>query len=245
VGGALACAWLGRVHFRPTWQLQEDLRAAVLDGSGRETLLLLEHHPVVTLGRAAHPEHLLCDERALGERGIEVVRTSRGGDVTYHGPGQLVAYPVVRLGGVRSHVEAMAGAVIEVVAGWGIAAAWRPDPAGVWVGDRKLCAFGVHVHRRVAIHGLALNVTTALEPFSLIVPCGLRGPGVGVTSMAELTGARPALVEVAGALAQALARHLGRQLEGGGLGAASLAVEARVAAGPGASAAVATSPRPS
>lgn len=182
--GPLDLVWLGRVPYRPTWQLQERLRAAVLDGTGRETVLLLEHLPVITLGRSADAQHVLLNDEALARRGIERAETSRGGDVTYHGPGQLVAYPVVRLPeGPAQYVAALAEAVIEVVARLGVTAAYRNDCPGIWVEGRKLCAFGIHVHRRVAIHGLALNVTTALESFSAIVPCGLAG--VPVTSLAQ------------------------------------------------------------
>ena len=207
----LAAAWLGRVPYRPVWDLQEHLRRRILESGGDELLLLLEHDPVITLGRAANPANVLLSEAALSARGVERVATSRGGDVTFHGPGQLVAYPVIRIGGVRAHVEALARAVIDVVAAWGIAATWRADRAGVWVGDLKLCAFGIHVRHRVAIHGLALNVTTDPTAFSAIVPCGLRD--AGVTSIAALSGARPSLLEVAARLAPALSHHLGRALD--------------------------------
>lgn len=183
--GPLDLVWLGRVPYRPTWQLQERLRAAILDGTGRETVLLLEHLPVITLGRSADAGHVLLGDEALARAGIERVETSRGGDVTYHGPGQLVAYPVVRLPeGPAPYIAALAEAVIEVVARLGVNASYRRDCPGVWVEGRKLCAFGIHVHRRVAIHGLALNVTTALESFAAIVPCGLAG--VPVTSLAQV-----------------------------------------------------------
>jgi lipoyl(octanoyl) transferase len=215
VAKALAIAWLGRVPYRAAWCLQENLRAAILDGSGGDTLLLLEHDPVVTLGRSADPANVLLTPAALAARGIERVDTSRGGDVTYHGPGQLVAYPVVRIGGVRAYVEALAAAVVDVAAGFGIEAEWRPDRAGVWVGKEKLCAFGVHVRRRVAIHGLALNVTTPLEAFGAIVPCGLGD--AGVTSIEALTGARPSLPEVGARLALALCDRLARTLAPGSL----------------------------
>jgi lipoate-protein ligase B len=205
----LRIAWLGRVGYRRAWELQETLRRAILDGSGAETLLLLEHDPVITLGRSARATHVLVPETTLAARGVELVQSSRGGDVTWHGPGQLVAYPVVRLGrGVLAHVEAMAAAVIDVAASVGVEAAFRRECPGVWVDDRKLCAFGVQVHRRVAIHGLALNVNPALDAFSMIVPCGLSG--AGVTSLAALTGRDHTPRSLADALGAALARRLGR-----------------------------------
>jgi lipoate-protein ligase B len=213
-GDPLDLVWLGRVPYRPTWQLQERLRAAVLDGTGRETVLLLEHLPVITLGRSAAAQHVLLSDDALARAGIERVETSRGGDVTYHGPGQLVAYPVVRLlEGPAQYVAALAEAVIEVVARLGVSASYRRDYPGVWVEGRKLCAFGIHVHRRIAIHGLALNVTTALESFAAIVPCGLAG--VPVTSLAQelaqVPDREPLVVEaLAEPLGEAIAARLGR-----------------------------------
>jgi lipoyl(octanoyl) transferase len=205
--------WLGRVSFAETVGRQERLRAAILAGAAPETLLLLEHDPVITLGRSALPANLLVGEEDLRRRGIGVHRASRGGDVTYHGPGQLVGYPVVRLRrGVRAHVEGMAAALTEVLAEHGIAATYRPGTPGLWVRagatEAKICAFGINVHRRVTIHGFALNVDPDLEAFSLIVPCGLYG--CRVTSMRVASG-RPAPTpqSLAPRVAAALARHLG------------------------------------
>jgi lipoyl(octanoyl) transferase len=167
-------------------------------------LLLCEHDPVITLGRSARPAHLLASPEDLARRQIAVRRASRGGDVTYHGPGQLVGYPVFHLQrGLVAHMETMARALVAVLAGLGIGALWRRDRPGLWVGDDKICAFGVHVHRRVTIHGFALNVSTALENFSTIVPCGLAG--AGVTSIARLRGGAPPLSDLAGTTAAAFA----------------------------------------
>ena len=202
--------WLGRIDYPDAVRRMESLRARILDGdTGAETLLLLEHAPVITLGRRARAEHILASEAALAARGVTVARASRGGDVTYHGPGQLVAYPVMRLhGGVVDHVCRLAKAAIAVAAAYGIEARFDRARPGVWAGDAKLAAVGVHVHRRVAIHGLALNVTTALDAFDLIVPCGLRD--LAVTSIAALSGRAPALPEVAAAFAAAFAGLDGR-----------------------------------
>jgi lipoate-protein ligase B len=206
----LRFAWLGRVGYPAACEVAEGLRRRIVDGDDEaEALLLLEHDPVITLGRSARADHVLAPVAALKARGIAVERSSRGGDVTYHGPGQLVAWPVMRLlAGVVRHVEAMARAVISVAAAHGVAAEFRRDRVGVWVGEAKLAAFGVHVHRRVSLHGLALNVSTALDAFELIVPCGLAG--ARSTSLASLTG-RPldpaALVEP---LAHAFADAVGR-----------------------------------
>jgi lipoate-protein ligase B len=206
----LGYSWLGRVGFAPAVELQERLRARVLAGdAAAERLLVLEHDPVITLGRAADRAHVLASAEALARLGVTVARASRGGDVTYHGPGQLVAYPVLRLTrGVLAHVEAMAGAVVAVARSLGVDAHFRRDCPGVWVGDRKLAAFGLHVHRRVAIHGVALNVSTDLDAFRLIVPCGLAA--VKTTSLAAESGRATRVEDLARPFAHALAAALGR-----------------------------------
>lgn len=180
----------------------------MLAGEGPETLLLGEHDPVITLGRSARASDILAPATELARRGIAVHRVSRGGDVTYHGPGQLVGYPVVRLrGGVVGHLTAMARALATVLASLGVEAVWRRDAPGLWVGGAKICAFGVNVRRRIAIHGFALNVAPDLTAFSLIVPCG--APGAGVTSIEARTGATPALETIAARVASALGAELG------------------------------------
>jgi lipoyl(octanoyl) transferase len=200
--------WLGRVPFAPAAALQERLRAGVVAGTGAETLLLLEHTPVITLGRSAEPSNVLAPPADLARRGIDVVRTTRGGDVTYHGPGQLVGYPIVRLrGGVVAHMTGMARAIAAVLKEYGIDARWRREAAGLWVGDAKICAFGVHVRRRVTMHGFALNVAADFSPFDLIVPCGIAG--VRTTSIAALGVAPPPLEELAAAIADRLGPEVG------------------------------------
>jgi len=215
--------WLGRVPFAATAREQERLRADVLRGDAPETLLLCEHDPVVTLGRSADPTNVLAPRAELARRGVEVESASRGGDVTYHGPGQLVGYPIVRLrSGILGHVTAMARAVAAVLAELGIDARWRREAPGLWVGDAddesdgggqrgsKICAFGVHVHRRIAIHGFALNVASELDGFDLIVPCGLRA--ARTTSIARLLApgrSPPPLHVLAARIAGALGRELG------------------------------------
>jgi lipoyl(octanoyl) transferase len=202
--------WLGRAPFGETARAQERLRMAVADGSARETLLCCEHAPVVTLGRSARPAHLLASRAELARRGVAVETASRGGDVTYHGPGQLVGYPIVRLRhGVVGHVTAMARAIAAVLAGFGVAADWRRETPGLWIGARKICAFGVHVRHGVAIHGFALNVGVDLSGFDLIVPCGL--PWARPTSMALEMGEGPSVPTLA-LLASRVARALGAEL---------------------------------
>ncbi|HVU50646.1 MAG TPA: lipoyl(octanoyl) transferase LipB [Polyangia bacterium] len=200
--------------FAETALLQERLRADVIAGRGPETLLLCEHEPVITLGRSARAEHVLATASDLARRGVAVHAASRGGDVTYHGPGQLVGYPILRLrGGLLAHIEAMARGLAALLAPLGIAASFRRDAPGLWI-DRgngsplaKICAFGVHVRHRVTTHGFALNVRTALDAFELIVPCGLRG--VEVTSIAALSGEVPAVDALAPRAAGALGEAFG------------------------------------
>jgi lipoate-protein ligase B len=214
--------WLGRgVPFAATAREQERLRDEVLRGDAPETLLLCEHQPVVTLGRSAKPAHVLAPASELARRGVAVHVASRGGDVTYHGPGQLVGYPIVRLReGVVGHVTGMARAIASVLAELGIDARWRRETPGLWVGaadggrGAKICAFGVHVHRRVAIHGFALNVAGPLDGFDLIVPCGL--PAARMTSIAASIDAGrqvPPLHVLAARVAIALGRELGVAFE--------------------------------
>jgi lipoyl(octanoyl) transferase len=202
-------SWLGRAPYRRTWDLQEALRRRILDEDARDTLLLLQHDPVVTLGRHADTSHVLLGEGELRARGVEVVQSSRGGDVTYHGPGQLVGYPVFRVAdGPVHHLERLAAALRLVCQAVGVTAEWRPDPAGLWVGRDKLAAFGLHVSRGVAVHGFALNVATALDPFTWIVPCGLRQSGV--TSLHALVGRELDPAELAPRVAAAIAEVGGR-----------------------------------
>jgi len=189
------------VRYRSVWELQEALRTAILERRAEETLLLCEHEPVITLGRSAERSHVLMHPAELARRGIELCETSRGGDVTYHGPGQLVGYPVFRVRSVVAHVAGMAAALADAVAPLGVRAAWRREVPGLWVGSAKLAAFGVHIRRAVAIHGFALNVTTSLEAFSVIVPCGLAC--AQVTSLQALGVRPPALEELAGRVAAA------------------------------------------
>jgi lipoyl(octanoyl) transferase len=183
----------------------------VLAGEDAERLLFCEHDPVITLGRSADPSHVLAPER-LAARGVAVVRSSRGGDVTAHGPGQLVIYPVVRLAnGVLAFVEAVAGAIVDELAARGIDAAFRRQPAGGWVGDAKIAAVGLHIKRRVSAHGFALNVSaesTAL--FDDIVPCGLACGRV--TSIEREGGGDPPLADLSESLAERITRALAQKI---------------------------------
>jgi lipoyl(octanoyl) transferase len=209
----LGWQWLGRVGHADAVAEQERRRERLLAGdAAAAAVLLCEHDPVITLGRSADRGHVVAPADALTAAGVGVVDVSRGGDVTYHGPGQLMVYPVVRLRrGVVAYLETVAGVLAEIAAALGVPdAAWRRDPAGLWLDGRKLAACGLHVRRGVAIHGFALNVATPPSVWSLIVPCGLTTP---VTSLAEARAARglpppPPVAEVAGLAGPALVRAL-------------------------------------
>ena len=197
-----ALRWLGRVEYEPTWHA---MQATIDERAERpDELWFLEHPPVFTLGMNARPEHVL----AAGD--IPVINIDRGGQVTYHGPGQLVVYPLLdldRLGlGVRGLVVALETAIVDTVAEWGIVARSRRDAPGVYVGDRKLASIGLRIRRRRSYHGLALNVAMDLAPFSRINPCGHAG--LEMTDLAALGGPTDVRT-VATELAPRLLRELG------------------------------------
>ncbi len=202
---------LGRLAYRDglAWQLAaaDSVRA----GRSPDMLGLLEHEPVYTMGARGGRANLLADESELDSRGIEVVDVDRGGDITYHGPGQLVAYPILlleRLGmGPADYVHALEDVIVEVLADHGIAAAADPARPGVWVSGAKIAAVGVRCQRGVTRHGIAINVNLDLGPFAAIVPCGL--PGARATSIACQTARSVTLQEVAGDFARAFARRFG------------------------------------
>jgi lipoate-protein ligase B len=181
---------LGVVDYREALDLQERLRAARQDGELPDILLTLEHPPVYTRGRRSEPGELPLGEEWYAAQGIEVVDTDRGGKITYHGPGQLVGYPIVRVDDVVAYVRALEGALVAALVDEGVSARSRPHEghrfAGVWVGERKIASVGVHLSRGVSKHGFAVNVENDLEPFSWIVPCGLDG--VQMTSLVAETG---------------------------------------------------------
>lgn len=202
------------LDYRAAWLAQEAAHARVLAG-GETEILLVEHPPVITLGRRAEESatHLVASRETLAARGIEVVESDRGGDVTLHAPGQLVAYPIVRIADYRlsvgAYVKVLEHSVIDCLARFGIAGRLEDKAIGVWTGmpARKICALGVRIKRGVALHGVALNVTTDLSLFDLIVPCGLAGRGV--TSMARVLGEAPVMDDVKRVLVECLTARLG------------------------------------
>jgi lipoyl(octanoyl) transferase len=203
----LAVHRLGRIGYTAALALQERLLQARTDGSIPDTLLLLEHDPVITLGRGAKPEHVLRSRELLAAQGVELHETGRGGDVTYHGPGQLVGYPIVDLSpdrrDVRKYVAGLEEVMIRTAASYGLHAGRIAGLNGTWLGDRKLGAVGVRIRRWVTMHGFALNVSTALSAFELIVPCGI--PDKQVTSLERELGAAPPMAEVEQATVRAFA----------------------------------------
>jgi lipoyl(octanoyl) transferase len=208
----LACRFLGRVAYADASRLQERLVEARRAGEAPDTLLLLEHPPVVTLGRGAHVENLLLDEAGLRDRGIELHEAGRGGDVTYHGPGQLVGYPVVALQGERRdahrYLRDLEEGLIAAAASFGIRSGRVPGLTGVWAGSGKLAAIGVRIGTGwVTSHGFALNVGEDLSGFDAIVPCGIRDRGV--TSLSRETGRSFDLEAVAHVAADHVAAALG------------------------------------
>ena len=184
---------LGTLDYREALALQERVRLARQQAEVPDVLLTLEHWPVYTHGRRSKPGELPMGEEWYAMQGIEVVETDRGGKVTYHGPGQLVGYPIVRIDDVVAYVRLLEQALVAALAEEGIPSRARfddgPDFTGVWIDDRKIASIGVHVQRGVTTHGFAVNVENDLQPFSWIVPCGLDG--VRMTSLIKETG-RPA-----------------------------------------------------
>src|SRR5579859_5114735 len=181
---------LGRIEYGEGLALQERIRAARQREEVPDVLLALEHWPVYTRGRRAAPGELPMGEEWYRAQGIEIHDTDRGGKVTYHGPGQLVGYPIVRIDDVVGYVRTLERALSAALAEEGVAARGRPedgpDYTGVWVENRKIASIGVHVARGVTTHGFAVNVENDLQPFSWIVPCGLDG--VQMTSLIKETG---------------------------------------------------------
>jgi lipoyl(octanoyl) transferase len=182
----------GRTRYEPAWRAQESLVARRLAGEIPDTLIFTEHDPVYTVGlRSGAEKHLVWDADRLALSGIEVVKTNRGGDITYHGPGQIVVYPIVSLDTHRdlhAYLRFLEEVLIAALARFGLAAARRDGLTGIWIAERKLAAIGVSVRRWVACHGFALNVAPDLAHFTGIIPCGIAATDGTVTSLAvELT----------------------------------------------------------
>ncbi len=199
---------LGRRHYRPVWEAMRELTDTRASGT-EDQFWLVEHEPVFTQGQAGRPEHILFP----GD--IPVIQTDRGGQVTYHGPGQIVLYPLLdvrraRLG-VRDLVTALEQAVIAVLAEYGVSAQARPDAPGVYIGERKIASLGLRIRRGASFHGVALNVNGDLAPFTRINPCGYAG--LAMTRLADHVAQCPDVSAIGERLAECLASELGRRLK--------------------------------
>jgi lipoyl(octanoyl) transferase len=177
----------GRTAYREAWQRQEELVAARNEGRARDTLVFTEHNPVFTMGaRRGAEQNLLWQEAELARRGVELVTTNRGGDITYHGPGQIVGYPIVNLAArkdLHAYLRFLEDVMIASVARFGLTADRNPGKTGIWIERRKIAAIGVAVKKWTTFHGFALNVNTDLAPFTGIIPCGITAADGTVTSM--------------------------------------------------------------
>lgn len=229
-GTPIRAAWLGRVGYERGVELQEKARQRILarEPGAMDTLLLLEHPPTYTVGRNCDGSDVLAAPEWLEQRGIAVAECDRGGRATYHGPGQLVGYPVIDLRpdrrNVRAYVRDLQEVLVRTLATFGVEAAGgeERERIGVWVGRRKIASIGIHLRRWVTAHGFALNVTTDLDDFAGILSCGFDA-GV-MTSIEEVTGNRYGLDEVATVCAKAFADVFGRRLVKAALGSERLGV---------------------
>ena len=200
---------LGELDYTEAWDMQRNIARRRADGELPDSLLLLEHHHTYTLGRRAIIDDVLASDGALARLGVRVVHADRGGLVTYHGPGQMVGYPIMNvrpLGGPLDYVCSLEEVVILTLNDFGLAAERIPDVIGVWVGDVKVASVGVRISRGISTHGFALNVNTDLSYFRHIVPCGM--PGAVVGSIQSLLGA-PVDMDL---VAERLVHHFGNQL---------------------------------
>ena len=204
---------LGVLPYRRAWDYQVEVAGSVADGRAPSTLLFVEHPHVYTRGRLSREEHVRLPLEELERRGIEVVETDRGGQVTYHGPGQLVVYPVVDLkgwGGPLQYVRTLERVIIGALGDFGVEAGVNPGLTGVWVGGAKIGAIGVKISRGVAYHGFAINVNPDLRYFEDIVPCGIEG--LEVTSVERLLGRQVRLAEVGERVAVRFGEEMGFEI---------------------------------
>jgi lipoyl(octanoyl) transferase len=209
----LTAAWFGLVQYQPAWERQRAVFLSRLDDDCGDSVMLLEHPPTYTLGRRTAPEDLVYGAGECAARGIEIYKVDRGGRATYHGPGQLVGYPIMRLGeryDVLKYLRNLEEVLIRTAADFGVHAERDPDHTGVWVGSNKIGAIGVKITRGITMHGFAFNVTTDLKMFEGIVPCGIEQRWV--TSLEAEAGALLSVKEVASHAAVHLASVFGRTL---------------------------------
>jgi len=206
---SVRASWLGRTPYREAWDLQAELVTALRDGHAPDTLLLLEHPHVFTMGKAALPDHLLWDESEQARRDVDVIWSDRGGEATYHGPGQLVGYPILDLGhfglSIPQYLEKLEQSLVDYLHDLGVdSEPGAPGLTGVWSGGEKVAAIGIKLNRSIVSHGFAVNLTTDLGYFDGIVPCGHAD--LRPTSVEAITGAK---IETSQA-ARAYAEHFSR-----------------------------------
>jgi lipoate-protein ligase B len=187
------------MDYMEAWTLQKRFVDARVDGRlGRDIVFILEHQPVFTLGRRGGLGNLKVTETFIKSRGMQIIHVERGGDITFHGPGQLIIYPIIHLRSARfkivEFVEALEEVVIRTIADWGLKGGRNPLNRGVWVGKNKIASIGIAVKRSVSFHGIALNVNTSLEPFGWVNPCGMKN--VDITSMKRLLGREITMKEI-------------------------------------------------
>ncbi|WP_248548452.1 lipoyl(octanoyl) transferase LipB [Paenibacillus odorifer] len=206
------------MEYGTAWELQKESVHAIDSGEQPERLILLQHPPTYTIGSQNHPEHLLLDHEQLEEKGIALFEIDRGGDITYHGPGQLVGYPILKLGedgkvDLHGYLRSLEAVIIDYLASYGIAGDRKPEYTGVWVGDEKICAIGVKFNKSkfrrgfITSHGFAFNISEgiAARGFQGIIPCGITD--FGITSLEECAGRRFELQEVARELVPYFLKH--------------------------------------
>ncbi|OKP85255.1 lipoyl(octanoyl) transferase [Paenibacillus helianthi] len=207
----LEVSYLPLMEYGAAWELQKEAVQAIDAGTGPERLILLQHPPTYTIGSQHHPEHLLLSAEQLKQKGISLFEIDRGGDITYHGPGQLVGYPLLKLGvdgkvDLHGYLRRLESVIIDFLASYGIEGSRKPEYTGVWVGDEKICAIGVKFNKSkfrkgfITSHGFAFNITAGIgeQGFQGIIPCGITE--YGVTSLEECAGRPFELREVAGEL---------------------------------------------
>lgn len=219
IGQPLDARYIGMLDYQEAWDLQKAYVKEIDKGERAETLLLLQHSPTYTLGSDRHPEHLLLDEESLKSKGISVYNIDRGGDITYHGPGQLVGYPLLYLDAVgldlHGYLRNLEAVIIDWLAQYGIEGGRKPEYTGVWVGDEKITAIGVKFNKAkqrrgfITSHGFALNIKSgiAAEGFSGIIPCGIEQ--YGVTSFNDLTGLNMTVEQAAEQIAPLFKQRFG------------------------------------
>lgn len=206
------------MEYGTAWELQKESVHAIDSGEQPERLILLQHPPTYTIGSQNHPEHLLLDQEQLEEKGIALFEIDRGGDITYHGPGQLVGYPILKLGedgkvDLHGYLRSLEAVIIDYLASYGIVGDRKPEFTGVWVGDEKICAIGVKFNKSkfrrgfITSHGFAFNISEgiAARGFQGIIPCGITD--FGITSLEECAGRRFELQEVARELVPYFLKH--------------------------------------